>query len=115
VLLVNEIPDYVEDRSVGKNTLVVRLGRKRAADVYTLLMASAHAFIILGVGSKLMAMYSLMALLTLPMALKSIKVVRKHYEEPPKMPSANIISIPVHLFTGLLLIISYVLNAFLAS
>jgi len=114
VLLVNEIPNYIADRSVGKNTLVVRLGRKKAANVYAMLMAAAYAFIVLGVGSRLMPAYSLIALATLPMALKSIKVARKYCEEPPKMLSANILTILVHLITGLLLIISYVLNGFLS-
>jgi 1,4-dihydroxy-2-naphthoate octaprenyltransferase len=114
VLLVNEIPDYIADRSVGKNTLVVRLGRKRAADLYAILMGVAYASLVVGVGARLMPVYSLMALATLPMALKSIKVVRKHHEEPPKMVSANVGSILVHLITGLLLVASYALNGLLA-
>ena len=76
VLLINEIPDYIADSSVGKNTLVVRLGRRRAANLYALLMAAAYAFIVLEVGLRLLPTYSLMALATLPMALKAIKVAR---------------------------------------
>ena len=30
VLFINEFPDYAADKQVGKNTLVVRLGREKA-------------------------------------------------------------------------------------
>jgi len=52
----------------------------------------------------------LIALATLPMTLKSIKATKRHYEEPRKIISANILSILIHLITGLLLIMSYLLN-----
>jgi len=37
LILINEYPDYESDRTSGKRNLVVRLGRKRAAWVYTIL------------------------------------------------------------------------------
>ena len=42
-LWVNEFPDYHADRGAGKRTLVVRLGRRRAADAYTVLVVTALA------------------------------------------------------------------------
>ena len=111
VLWINEISDYVADRSVGKNTLVVRLGRKKAADVYVVLLTAAYASMILGVGLGLMPIHSLVALATVPMAIKAIGVARKHYEEPSKMIPANAITILLHFVTGLLLVSGYVLSA----
>ncbi len=40
-LWVNEFPDYCADRSAGKRTWVVRLGRARAAPVFAVLVACA--------------------------------------------------------------------------
>lgn len=40
-LWINEFPDYAGDRSSGKRTLVVRLGRPRAARGFVVLLAAA--------------------------------------------------------------------------
>jgi 1,4-dihydroxy-2-naphthoate polyprenyltransferase len=42
-LWINEFPDYKADRAAGKNTLVVRLGRRRASHGFALLVAGAYA------------------------------------------------------------------------
>ena len=42
VLYINEFPDYIADKQVGKNTLVVRLGREKAVILYVLIMAGVY-------------------------------------------------------------------------
>jgi 1,4-dihydroxy-2-naphthoate octaprenyltransferase len=44
-LWINEFPDYAADRGAGKRTLVVRLGRRRAARVFAVLVAASFAFL----------------------------------------------------------------------
>jgi 1,4-dihydroxy-2-naphthoate octaprenyltransferase len=43
-LWINEFPDYRADRAAGKRTWVVRLGRRRAAVSFAVLIAAALAF-----------------------------------------------------------------------
>jgi len=113
VLWINEIPDYNADKHVGKKTLVVRLGRERAANVYAAIMAAAYTLTILGVVAKIMPVTALISLATLPLALKAVKIARGHSKEPLKMAPANASTILIHLFTGLLLILGYVISALL--
>ncbi|HSP16028.1 MAG TPA: prenyltransferase [Thermoanaerobaculia bacterium] len=47
VLFINEMPDERADREAGKRTLVVRLGRKRAARVFGLVFATAFALAVI--------------------------------------------------------------------
>jgi 1,4-dihydroxy-2-naphthoate octaprenyltransferase len=46
-LWINEFPDYAADREAGKRTLVVRLGRRRGARVFAVIVAAAFAFLAL--------------------------------------------------------------------
>jgi len=115
VLWINEIPDYIADRTVGKTTLVVRLGTKAAADVFAVILVVNYVFVVLTVWLGVIPLYSLIALATVPMAAKAIKVAEKHYGEPQKMVPANGITVLLHLFTGLLLILGYVLDFLLVS
>lgn len=113
ILWINEFPDYNADRSVGKKTLVVRMGRKLAADLYLSIMLAAYGWSLAMVALGLMPLFSLMVLLTLPLAVQAIKVARKNYEISHLMVTANVTTIKIQLSFGILMIVSYILNYFL--
>lgn len=113
ILWINEFPDYNADRSVGKKTLVVRMGRKLAADLYLSIMLAAYGWSLAMVALGLMPLFSLMVLLTLPLAVQAIKVARKNYEISRLMVTANVTTIKIQLSFGILMIVSYILNYFL--
>jgi 1,4-dihydroxy-2-naphthoate octaprenyltransferase len=115
VLWINEIPDYYADTKAGKKTLVTRIGRKRAADVYGMLMFSTYAAILLGVSLSLMPALTLLSLLTAPLAIKTVHVAKRNYGDPRKLIPANAGTVLVHLFTGLLLCIAYVISGYMAG
>jgi len=110
VLWMNEIPDYYADAKAGKKTLVTRVGRKKAVDVYGTLMICTYVAVMLAVSLSLMPMLTLLSLLTAPLALRAVLVARKNYEDPPRLIAANAGTIMVHLLTGLLLVTAYVVS-----
>jgi 1,4-dihydroxy-2-naphthoate octaprenyltransferase len=57
----------------------------------------------------------LIALLTLPLALRGIRGVREHFEDIPKLLPTNALTIQVHLVTGLLLSLAFVLDGLLLA
>ena len=80
--VVNAIPDYHQDRLVGKRNLVVRLGRKRAVSLYLSLAAAGLAIVPIGVAIGAFPVASLAALLALPMLVKSGRAALTTYESP---------------------------------
>jgi len=112
VVYINEFPDYAADKAVGKDTLVVRLGRGRAVYGYIVMMLGTYASIALGVLSGLLPASTLIGLVTLPLAVKAIKYALRHHSSSFDLVPANALTIICHLFTGLLLSLAYLIEGF---
>ncbi|RKL69335.1 hypothetical protein CR203_04725 [Salipaludibacillus neizhouensis] len=108
VLLINQFPDATADEATGKNTLVVRLGKKGAKNVLLSLFIIGYgviAFLPL-VGFAPYTIY--ISFLSLPFMLQAIKYAQKYYDKAPTdLISCNAHTAIHHLFTGLLLAIGY--------
>jgi 1,4-dihydroxy-2-naphthoate octaprenyltransferase len=80
--VVNAIPDYHQDRLVGKKNLVVRLGRRRGVWLYLALAAAGLAAAVAGVVAGVFPLACLAALLALPLLVNSARVGVRTYESP---------------------------------
>jgi len=77
--VVNAIPDFHQDRLVGKRNLVVRLGRERAVYLYLGLASSGFLVVVLGVAAGLFPVTALSALLAAPwVAASGLLALRTH-------------------------------------
>ncbi|NQT34620.1 1,4-dihydroxy-2-naphthoate octaprenyltransferase [bacterium] len=112
VLYINEFPDYKADKAVGKNHWVIRLGRKRAATGYMVMMILNYV-IILALALIFDKMWLLISLLTLPLALKAIRNTLVNYDNVSALVPSCAGTIMTHLLTGLLLASGYVLQTLL--
>lgn len=110
VLYINEFPDAKADEAVGKNHLVVRFGKEKAVKGYIAIILLTYFVVVLSVVTEVLPPISLIALLTFPIALKSIKVVQQYYDNTIKLVPANATTIVNHLVTGILLILSFMLD-----
>ncbi len=115
MITINEIPDYFEDRKGGKLNLVARFGRKAGIWLFIVSLLSAYAVILTGILLGRIPRLGLISLLTLPIAYKTISVLRNHYQEPVKMAPANLGMICSHNFTAILLAFSYFIEGFRAD
>ncbi|MDH4212634.1 MAG: 1,4-dihydroxy-2-naphthoate octaprenyltransferase [Candidatus Thorarchaeota archaeon] len=109
VLYINEFPDYEADKAVGKLTVVVRLGRERAAKGYVVLMASLYLSILIPIILNLTDWYTFLGLATVPAAALGCKYALKYYEYSQPLIPAYASTVANHLFTGLFLSLSYLL------
>jgi 1,4-dihydroxy-2-naphthoate polyprenyltransferase len=80
--VVNAIPDFHQDRLVGKRNLVVRLGRRRAVFLYLALATAGLLVIPVGVIAGVFPAGCLAALLALPLLVASGKCAVRTYEAP---------------------------------
>lgn len=110
VLYINEFPDHDADQAVGKKTLVVVLGRQRAVWGYVVLLVAAFGFVLVGGSTRLFPATTLLALLALPLAYRAVRGIIRHYGDTTQLIPTNAATIQLHLLTGLLLCLSYVIS-----
>ena len=107
LLLLNEFPDTEADGEAGRKTLPITMGKKKASLVYSILTVIVYLWII-GIAIAEQEPVLLIALLTLPFAIKAIQGARK-YQDMTKLVPAMANNVMVVLLTQLLLGIGYIL------
>jgi 1,4-dihydroxy-2-naphthoate polyprenyltransferase len=112
MITINEIPDYFEDRKGGKLNLVARLGREKGVWLFILSLLSAYGVILAGVALGKIPTLGFISFLTLPIAYKTISILRNDYQDPIKMAPANFGMICIHNFTAILLMLAYFVEGF---
>jgi 1,4-dihydroxy-2-naphthoate octaprenyltransferase len=110
VLYVNQIPDRAGDEAVGKRTLIVRWPESRVITAYEVMAGAAFVLIALGPPLGITPWWTLAGLLTVPMALKVVRGLRLSYGQPYALMPVMQTNIGLHLFTGLLLIVGYLID-----
>jgi 1,4-dihydroxy-2-naphthoate octaprenyltransferase len=110
VLYINEFQDAVADGSVGRRHLVVRLGKRRAAWGYAAIMAATYLCIVFAVLARSVTRWEALGLLTVPLAWKAVQNALLHYDDSQRLAPTNAGTIQVHMLTGLLLIVGYVIE-----
>ncbi len=104
--VLNEIPDFYQDRLVGKQNLVVRFGRQKAILLLKLGLAAVFTLLISGVVFKTIPPLAILGVLTLPWLVKSIKIASQNYDDPkPFLFAVNTIVIN-HVVITLFLVVS---------
>jgi 1,4-dihydroxy-2-naphthoate octaprenyltransferase len=80
--VVNAIPDFHQDRLVGKRNLVVRLGREHAVRLYLALAAAGLLVIVAGVMGGVFPAAALAALVATPFIVSSARCALKTHSTP---------------------------------
>lgn len=109
VVYINEFQDYNADKAIGKKTLVVRFGRKKAAQGYAILMGGVYFSILIGVLSRIIPSTTLIGLVTIPIAIKAAACAFRYHSTPLKLIPANASTILCHFLTSLLLSVGYLI------
>ncbi len=112
VLYVNQIPDKPADAKSGKKTIVVRLPKNAIVLGYGLSVAAAFLLIAIGAVTGITTRWALIALITAPYGWRVYKALDTYYDSPYELMASMGVNIQLHLFTGLLLIVAYVIAIF---
>ena len=106
IIWINEFPDFIADREVGKKTLVVRMGLKTSRYAYLTIFFLAYAFVVYFVIIEILPLLSLITLLGVPIALSNIVKLWTKFEQPKELVPVQAKTIMLHALSMVLLIIS---------
>jgi len=109
VLYVNQIPDRPSDEKAGKRTIVVRLGKEAIVKGYAVSVVASYLLIVFGALNGIMPAWTLLGLVTAPIAMQVYRALDPNYNNPYALMSAMGKNIMVHFGTGMLLVLGYVL------
>lgn len=107
LLFLNEFPDVEADILGKRKTLPILMGRDRASLLYAALTIIVYLWIIGWVALGCIPLPALMALITLPFAIKAIRDAFK-WDEWGRMVKAMEANVVVVLFTQIFLALGYI-------
>jgi 1,4-dihydroxy-2-naphthoate octaprenyltransferase len=103
LLLLNQFPDVEADRSVGRRSFPVTIGRRGSAMIYGLLLLLVYVAIAAGVAFGLLPAWSLLAIITAIPAWKAYQGARQNAENIPALISSMGLNVIVNLTAPVLL------------
>ena len=96
VLFIASFPDHDADKSKGRKTLVILLGKQKAAKLFWLFPLLSYSLIISGVAANLFPLFSLISLAgSLPLMIKSGLGLQKNYNSVEAFSSVHVFNIDV--------------------
>ena len=109
VLFINSFPDYEADKSKGRRTLAIMLGRKTASVIFPIFIIAAYVLIAVGIFFGLTKIYSLICFASVPFAIKSVLQLRKEPESTERIVPAMASAVTYSRITGFFLAMSFIL------
>ena len=80
VLFIASFPDHDADKSKGRKTLVIVVGKQKASKLFWIFPLISYVAIILGVSTNLFPVLSLISFFSIPLMIKSGLGLQKNYD-----------------------------------
>jgi 1,4-dihydroxy-2-naphthoate octaprenyltransferase len=107
---VNEIADRTWDDEAGKKTVVTRMSEGSVVAGFVYSMVIVYGVVVVGALTRIMPLSALIALFTVPVALKVRGLIKDNLGNPYGLIPAMALNIRLYVFTAVLLIVGYLLS-----
>ena len=109
VLFIASFPDHDADKSKGRKTLVIIVGKKKAVKLFWLFPLVSYVVILIGVSVNLFPLLSLISLLSFPLMIKSGLGLQKNYDAIDNLVPFMSSTLQFSRLTGILFALSFLI------
>ncbi|MDC0036587.1 prenyltransferase [Nitrosopumilus sp.] len=109
VLFIASFPDHDADKSKGRKTLVIVVGKEKASKLFWIFPLFAYSIILIGISLNLFPILSLICLLSLPLMIKSGLGLQKNYGSINDLVPFMSSSLKFSRITGILFVLSFLI------
>ncbi len=109
VLFIASFPDHDADKSKGRKTLVIVVGKQKATKLFWLFPLMSYSAIIIGVSMELFPLLSLISLLSIPLMVKSGFGLKKNFDSVDELFPFMSSTLMFSRLTGVLFIVSFLI------
>ena len=109
VLFIASFPDHDADKSKGRKTLVIVVGKEKAIKLFWLFPLVSYVIILIGVSVNLFPLLSLISLLSFPLMIKSGLGLQKNYDAIDNLVPFMSSTLQFSRLTGILFALSFLI------
>ena len=110
VLFIASFPDHDADKSKGRKTLVIAVGKEKASKLFWIFPLISYSVIILGISSSLFPLSSLISFLGIPLMIKSGLGLQKNYNAVENLVPSMSSTLLFSRITGALFVLSFLID-----
>jgi 1,4-dihydroxy-2-naphthoate polyprenyltransferase len=100
MILINEIPDYAEDRAAGKKNLTFRLTPKGSKNLFIASLAVIYIYIAVLIVAGVLPPLASLAFLGIPLAVNAAQTADREYADALKIAKANRYMVLIYSLTN---------------
>jgi 1,4-dihydroxy-2-naphthoate octaprenyltransferase len=107
VLFITSFPDHDADKSKGRKTLVIAVGKKNATFLFWIFPAISYSMIILGVFIGVFPLLSLITLFSIPLVVKAGFGLKRNFNSVDELVPSMSLTLMFSRITGALFVLSF--------
>ena len=109
VLFIASFPDHDADKSKGRKTLVITVGKEKARKLFWIFPLFAYGVIVIGVVLNHLPIFTLISLMSFPLIIKSGIGLQKNYDSVENLVPYMSSTLKFSRLTGILFVISFLI------
>ena len=110
VLFIASFPDHDADKSKGRKTLVISVGKRKAAKLFWIFPIISYSAILCGVSIGLFPEFSLISFLSIPLMIKSGRGLQKNYDSVDDLVPFMSSTLTFSRLTGILFVAGFLIS-----